>query len=125
LCTRCSRPTCGDPGLSARDCELVHDILDMFSVLGPSVGKLGPAGLASLGEPGVARLASRGLDGSEALESRMLGYAKFLIEGRRWTNLAGDFERNDGGNSHSRNLPSYQRMLAAYKPVYDAKVKRG
>ena len=114
-----------DPGLSARDCELVHDLLDMFSVIGPSLDKLDPAGLASLGKDAVARLAFGGLDGNDALESRMLDYAKFLIEGGRWTNMAGYFEQNDGGNSHWRTLPAYQRMLEAYTPLYKAKVRRG
>ncbi len=114
-----------DPGLSARDCELVHDLLDMFTVLGSSLDKLDPAGLASLGEDAVARLAFSGFDGNDALESRMLAYAKYLIETDRWTNLAGHFEQNDGGNSHWRTLSAYQRMLEAYTPLYEAKVKRG
>ena len=114
-----------DSGLSARDCELVHDVLDMFSVIGPSLDKLDTAGLASLGEGAVARLTFCGFDGNDALESRMLAYANFLIEGDRWTNLVGYFEGHDGGNSHWRTLPAYQRMLEAYTPVYTAKVKRG
>ena len=114
-----------DPGLSARDCELVHDLLDMFTVLGSSLDKLDPAGSASLGEDIAARLAFRGLDGNDELESRMLAYAKYLIETDRWINLAGFFEQNDGGNSHWRNLPTYQRILKAYTPLYKAKVKRG
>jgi uncharacterized protein YfbU (UPF0304 family) len=114
-----------DPGLSARDCELVHDLLDMFTVLGPSLDKLDPAVLASIGEDAVARLAFSGFDANDALESRMLAYAKYLIETDRWTNLAGHFKQNDSGNSHWRNLPTYQRMLEAYTPLYEAKVKRG
>ena len=114
-----------DPGLSARDCELVHDLLDMFTVLGSSLGKLDPAGLASLGEAPVARLAFSGFDGNDALESRMLAYAKYLISTDRWTNLAGYFEGREHGNSHWRTLPAYQRMLEAYTPLYEAKVKRG
>jgi len=55
----------------------------------------------------------------------MLAYAKYLIEAGRWTNLAGYFEQNDGGNSHWRALPAYQRMLEAYTPLYMTKVKRG
>lgn len=114
-----------DTELSARDCEVVHDLLDMFSVLGPSVDRLDPTELASLGEDAMGHLAFRGLDGNDALESRMLAYAKYLIETGRWTNLAGYFEQNDGGNSHWRTLPAYQRMLEAYTPLYMAKVKRG
>ena len=95
----------------------------MFSVLGPSVDRLDPTELASLGEDAVAHLPFRGLDGNDALESRMLAYAKYLIETGRWTNLAGYFEQNDGGNSHWRTLPAYQRMLEAYTPLYMAKVR--
>ena len=87
--------------------------------------QLDPAELASLGEDAVAQLAFRGLDGNDALESRMLAYAKYLIETGRWTNLARYFEQNDGGNSHWRTLSAYQRMLEAYTPLYMAKVKRG
>ena len=39
--------------------------------------------------------------------------------------MAGYFEQSDAGNSHWRNLPAYQRMLQAYTPLYEAKVKRG
>ena len=112
-----------EPGLTARDCELVQDILDMFSVLGPSVDKLDPADVASLGHDAVALLAFRGFDGNDSIEGRMLGYAKYLLATDRWTNLADYFDRNDSGNSHWRNLPTYRRILEAYKPLIKAKTE--
>lgn len=112
-----------DPGLTARDCELVQDILDMFSILNSSTDKLGPAAVASLGQHAGTLLAFHGFDASDPVEGRMLGYARYLLETDRWTNLAADFDQNDGGNSHRRTLPTYRRMLEAYEPLFKAKAK--
>jgi uncharacterized protein YfbU (UPF0304 family) len=114
-----------EPGLTARDCELVHDILDMFSLLGSSVNKLDPRAVTSLGEDAMAMLAFGGFDGNDSLESRMSGYVNYLLATGRWTNLAASFDQHDGGNSHRRTLPTYRRMLEAYKPLFKAKTGRG
>lgn len=114
-----------EPGLTARDCELVHDLLDMFSILGSSVDRLDPAALASLGEDAVALLAFGGFDASDPVEGGMLGYARYLLATGRWTNLAASFDQHDDGNSHWRSLPTYRRMLEAYKPLLKAKTGRG
>ena len=114
-----------DSGLTVRDCELVHDILDMFSLLGSSVDKLGSAAGDRLGQDAMALLAFRGFDLNDPLEGAMLGYARYLLATGRWTSLAGYFDKHDGGDSHRRNLPAYQRMLEVYQPLFKAKAGRG
>jgi uncharacterized protein len=110
-----------ESGLTVRDCELVQDIFDMFRILKASAAKVGPAIIAGIGEQAGAFLEFRGFDGNDSLEGRMLGYARYLLETDRWTDLAEDLARHDGGNSHSRTLPSYQRMLGVYEPLFKAK----
>lgn len=112
-----------EPGLTARDCELVQDILDMFRILKASTDRLGPAAVTSLGKHAGALLAFHGFDANDRVEGRMRSYARYLLETDRWTDLATDFEQNDGGNSHRRTLPTYRRMLEAYEPLFNAKTE--
>jgi uncharacterized protein len=114
------------PELTPTDCSLVWDILDMFSVLESSVTRLSPDELAELGEDGERVLSFRGFDGNDARESRMLDYVKYLIDTRRWTNLAEHLsDAQEQGNSHMPVLATYQRMLRAFKPIWDGKLSRG
>jgi uncharacterized protein len=113
-----------EPGLTARDCELVQDILDMFRILKASTDRLGPAAVASLGEHAGTFLAFDGFDVSDPVEGRMLGYARYLLETDRWTDLAVYFDdKHERGNSHRRTLPAYRRMLEAYEPLLKAKTE--
>ena len=112
-----------EPGLTARDCELVQDILDMFRILKASTDSLGPAAVASLGKHAGMFLAFHGFDANDPVEGRMLGYARYLLETDRWTDLAAYFDQNDGGNSHRRTLPTYRRMLEVYEPLFKAKAE--
>jgi uncharacterized protein YfbU (UPF0304 family) len=112
-----------EPGLTARDCELVQDILDMFRILKASTDKLGSAAVASFGKHAGTPLAFHGFDANDPVEGRMLGYARYLLETDRWTDLAAYFDQNDGGNSHRRTLPAYRRMLEAYEPLFRAKTE--
>jgi len=113
-----------EPGLTARDCELVQDILDMFRILKASTDKLGPAAVASLGKHAGTLLAFRGFDLNDPAEGRMLGYVRYLLETDRWTDLAAYFDdKHEGGNSHRRTLPTYRRMLEAYESLSEAKTE--
>jgi uncharacterized protein YfbU (UPF0304 family) len=113
-----------DHGLTARDCELVQDILDMFLILRASTDRLDAVGIASLGNHAEALLAFCGFDLNDPLEGRMLGYARFLLETDRWTDLAEYFDdKHERGNSHGRTLPTYRRMLEAYEPLFNAKTE--
>ncbi|MCG8919425.1 YfbU family protein [Actinokineospora sp. PR83] len=105
------------PELSASDCGLVMDLLDMFTVLQVALGKLDEQTKAELG--GRARwLEFSGFDFSDPLESKMAGYANFLIEDGRWETLAHHFDsKSGGGNSHTRMVDRYRRLLTAYNGV--------
>jgi uncharacterized protein YfbU (UPF0304 family) len=112
--------------MTVRDCELVQDILDMFRVLKASTRKLGSPAVARLGDHAADFLAFGGFDLNDPAEGRMLGYARYLLATERWTDLAEHFDRgHDNGNSHSRTLPVYRRMLEVFQPVFRAKEGRG
>ncbi len=109
-----------EPELSARDCELVRDILDMFRVIRASVNKLGAGVVASLEYATFLELA--GFDANDPLEGRLLYYARHLLATDRWTDLADYFDdAHEGGNSHHQALPAYRRMLEVYEPLLKAK----
>jgi hypothetical protein len=118
-----------EPEISLAECELLWDVLDMFRVLKASVTRLSPdqtttlSEASGLGDTALRALTFRGLDTQDARESRLLGYARHLIKTGRWEDLAEHFDRtHDRGNSHSRTLPSYLRMLDAYQPIWKAKI---
>jgi hypothetical protein len=69
-----------------------------------------------------------GFDRNDSRECRLLGYVHYLVGRGRWAEIKPRLaEIGDSGNSHSRRLPSYERMLAAYTPIYEqvAKGARG
>jgi uncharacterized protein YfbU (UPF0304 family) len=107
-----------EPELPLAECTLVHDILEMFTVLESSLGRLGDPAATELGEDARSVLEFAGFDLQDPRESRLLSYAKHLINTRRWENLANRFDsRHEHGNSHMRTLDRYQHMLAAYRSV--------
>lgn len=106
------------PELALSECALVHDILEMFTILEHSLGKLDEQARAGLGEHSSFAFEFRGFDLSDPRESRLLSYAEHLITTKRWTTLADRFDsEHDHGNSHAKLLPHYQRMLSAYRTV--------
>lgn len=112
-----------EPELTRRDCGLVMDLLDMFRVLKYSVEDVAD----QLSEDEVRTLTFRGFDLSDDFESRLRGYARWLVsDGERWQEQAEVFsEKNDRGNSHMPWLGMYQRMLEVYEPIWHAVVRRG
>lgn len=112
------------PEMPRAECGLVWDILDMFRVLHASVETVGKKAVEGFGDLADLALEFGGLDLSDAREGRMLLYARFLVETDRWTDLAKYFDRaHDRGNSHSPHLPSYERMLAVYEPIFRRRVR--
>src|SRR5260370_11662197 len=73
------------------DSAEVIDILDMYSALQMSRKELADK----------AAVAFPGFDGNDERESRYLGYARFLVEDRRFTNVKLDAKDFD---SHGRGL---------------------
>ena len=65
-----------------------------------------------------------GSTGKDRRECRLLGYVHYLVGRGRWAEIKPRLaEIGDNGNSQSRRLPSYERMLAAYTPIYEQKAK--
>lgn len=115
-----------DPELTARESDLVHDILEMFFHLEWSFSQLTEDDRSKL-DPGVDRkVRFGGFDGSDRLESRLLEFARHLIADGKWDRLAPYFARDehDGGNAHHRRLPVYQQMLQVFQPLWRQKVRQ-
>jgi uncharacterized protein len=104
-----------EPELSRAECSLVWDILDMFRTLAHSLNALPEEIRDSLVPDVLRRLHFGGFDGNHRLEGRMLGYLHFLMKTDRWAEFKERLPEIDGGNSHMPLLPSYERMLAAYR----------
>jgi hypothetical protein len=114
------------PELAPSECNLVWDILDMFSVLETSVARLSADDLAELGEHAGRLLSFRGFDGNDARETRLLTYTQYLIDNDKWKNLADHLsEAQDLGNAHMPLLATYQRMLRVFQPIWEKKLRRG
>lgn len=114
--------------MTAAECELVWDILDMFRVIQSSMEKLGesdPIEIDSI--DGATRSAKfRGFDLNDSQEARLLMYARYLVSDDRWAEQAEAFGReNDRGNSHTRMLPTYRAMLRVFKPLWRQTVQSG
>jgi hypothetical protein len=106
---------------------LLWDILDMFRMLSASVDRLSADGRAALGND-EDQLRFGGFDLNDPRESRLLGYVRHLVGTDRWTEIKPRLaDIGDDGNSHSRRLPTYERMLAVYTPIHEdsARGKRG
>ncbi|MGW4340793.1 YfbU family protein [Rhodococcus koreensis] len=113
-----------EPELDLNQCQLVWDILDMFRVLESSIENFTEDEVAELGNH--ARWAQfSGFDVSDPIEGRMLGYLQHLIDTDRWTEIRPRLaEIGDNGNSHSRHLPAYERMVAVFKPIWTDVIRR-
>jgi len=104
------------PELSRRDSHRVMDILDMFRVTGHSMRTLEERG-APLDERTARTLTYQGFDFNDSLESKMADYVRFLVEDGRWTEQEEFINGPSRGNSHSKNLETYLRMLAEYRSI--------
>lgn len=107
--------------LSRRDCDRVNDILQMFRVITFSIDHLATQG-TPVDDQLASRLEFRGFDHNDALEGHMASYVRFLMrDDDHWTELKPQLQRHDRGNSHSRVLDTYLRMLAEYRRIMDAR----
>lgn len=106
--------------LSRRDCDRVLDILDMFRAITYSIKELEQQG-ATVSEELSRRLEFQGFDHNDGLEGHMARYVKYLMSDGRWTELQPQLKRHDDGNSHSRVLDTYKRMLAEYRRIKDSR----
>ncbi|RBJ11078.1 YfbU family protein [Micromonospora provocatoris] len=106
--------------LSKRDCRRVSDILQMFRIITYSIDHLSKEG-APVDDELAFELEFRGFDHNDALEGHMASYVDFLMRDDRWTELKPQLERNDNGNSHSRVLDTYLRMLSEFRRIMDGR----
>ncbi|HAG58120.1 MAG TPA: hypothetical protein DEP82_08025 [Arthrobacter bacterium] len=106
--------------LSKRDCGRVSDILQMFRTTTYSIDQLSKEG-SPVDEELAYEVEFHGFDHNDALEGHMASYVDFLMRDDRWTELKPQLERNDNGNSHSRMLDTYLRMLAEYRRIMDSR----
>jgi uncharacterized protein YfbU (UPF0304 family) len=106
--------------LSKRDCRRVSDILQMFRIITYSIDRLSKEG-APVNDELAFELEFRGFDHNDALEGHMASYVDFLMRDDRWTELKPQLERNDNGNSHSRMLDTYLRMLSEFRRIMDGR----
>jgi uncharacterized protein YfbU (UPF0304 family) len=109
--------------LSKRDCDRVSDVLEMFRIITFSIDHLRKESTPVDAE--LARqLEFQGFDHNDALEGHMAAYVKHQMRDDRWEELKPQVKRHDDGNSHSRMLNTYTRMLAEYRRIMDGR-KRG
>lgn len=117
------------PELSAHQCALVREVLDMFTMLTSSWQRLDESEREQIlrsHERAEHIVTFAGFDFNDPLESRLADYAHHLIDDGRWRELAEHFDdRHDHGNSHMRTLAIYQRMLTAFRPILRAKIASG
>ncbi|QOC94344.1 ribbon-helix-helix protein, CopG family [Micromonospora craniellae] len=106
--------------LSRRDCGRVSDILQMFRIITYSIDHLSKEE-TPVDDELAFELEFRGFDHNDALEGHMASYVDFLMRDDRWTELKPQLERNDNGNSHSRVLDTYLRMLSEFRRIMDGR----
>jgi len=113
-----------EPEMTARECNLVHDILEMFTTVERSVAEMTDEERASIGDHSDYVLRFRGFDFNNSQEGKLASYADHVIKDGRWTNMAECFDdKHEHGNSHMPMLAAYQRMLSVWKPLWDKKIK--
>lgn len=102
------------PELSHRDSKFVLDVLDLFQAVTLSLGRLHDTGM-ELDEKALRMLRFDGFDLQDNRETRLLSYARFLVDEDHWSELQETFsDANDRGNSHRTTADGYQRMLDGY-----------
>lgn len=110
--------------LTAYDCELVWDILDMFRVIHFSVEALGKNGRDAIGVENAEWFGTfKGFDYQRERENQMASYTEYLVRSGRWTEQEELVKK--GMNSHRQMLPTYQSMLGAFKPLWREAARGG
>lgn len=116
-----------EPELSRQESNFVIDVLSMFLLLGDSYEQLSDYEKKELGGQARRRTYFLGFDANDRRESRLLGFARYLIEDTDdWEPLARYFDQDHGyGNSHMPTYALYQRMLEEFDPIYKTKLRGG
>lgn len=105
------------PELPVADSKFVMDVLDLFQQAAWAMTRLEQGG-AEIDSGLRYALTFQGFDLSDAHESRLLAYAEHLVSPSRWAVLQDRFTpEHDYGNSHSRMVDVYARMVAERKTI--------
>lgn len=110
------------PELSRAETSWVMDMLEMFAVCRRSIAHFSDDELAAVGNHPNLVLRFRGFDGNDTYESRLGRYVRYLMDTDRWTALADDYQKADGGNSHMPMLSTYRGMVEVFKPIWQRRL---
>lgn len=113
-----------EPELSAEESAFVMDVLDMFTMLEESLADLAGPERQSLGADAQHGVTFPGFDLNDRRESRLLGYARYLVDQRRWPPMAKHLNNREQGNSHMPRYDVYARMLKVFNPIKQAKFEQ-
>ncbi len=102
--------------LSTHDCKFVMDVLDLFRATLHSMAHLRETDV-EVDEQLAFELTYRGFDHNDHREAQMSDYVKHLIDSERWEEHAGFVTGPNRGNSHSRMVDTYSRMLSKYRQI--------
>ena len=111
------------PELTARQCEFVMDVLDMFRIALYSLNELREKG-TEVDEALQRSLSFSGFDHNDPLESQMSDYVRFLLKDDKWSEQKEFVLRRERGNSHHRMIDVYSRMLTEYREVKQQRPQR-
>jgi len=104
------------PELSARHCDFVNDVLELFRIARASINELRKQGV-QIDESLERALTFAGFDHNDGLESQMADYVRFLVQDGRWEEQEEFVLGPHRGNSHHQVIPVYSRMLTEYREV--------
>ena len=111
-----------DRELTLIQCQSVWDVLDLFRTMKASIGKFT---IEQRNQFNRHETEFAGFDANSKEESRLLGYAQYLIADGRWEELSEYFDDNhENGNSHHTAMPRYRAMAARWHQMQRAK-RRG
>lgn len=104
------------PELSARHCDFVNDVLELFRVALASLDELRKQG-AEIDDSLERALKFEGFDHNDRLENQLASYVRFLVEDDKWTEQKDVVMGPARGNSHHQMYPVYSRMLTEFREV--------
>lgn len=104
------------PELTARNCEFVMDVLEMFRMMLYSLDALQEDGVENA-ESLRQALTFDGFDHNDPLENQMSDYVRFLVQNDKWTEQEDFVLGPERGNSYHQSIPIYSRMLTEYREV--------
>lgn len=104
-----------DRELPLIQCQSVWDVLDLFRTIKASLSKFTAK---QRNQFSGHETEFAGFDANSPEESRLLGYAQYLIADGRWRELSEYFDdKHENGNSHHTTLPRYRAMVSKWHQI--------